>query len=288
MKKQSLFAGVLAAMVGASCSLTSPPLDVEHEVVTGLHGDLFTNVSGDPASADYRFWVSTDMINAPRGAVDWSESMRVVRWSSSEPVEGVWEPRIGGGGLPNRVVFVPNTPLPNGWYALQVRLDPSWQRGLRELHITTEEGWETQRAHVGSFPVLRLDFGFVGNFVDATPTGTTMALTPTEFIAFDERVDFASALTLRVNGQPRRCIGHGETATLERGRPLTQVRLDCDLVREEDLIEIVVDPMLRPSMGPFVTVQGVSPPRWSFRMTEGPPNMPDDVEDALFEPRVNP
>jgi len=271
---------IVVALAGCTAQYDAP-LDLERTVETGLRGDLFTGVSADPDSPNYRFWISTDLVNAG-GPVDWAEHARLVRWPSEEPVDGAWEDGAasdGLGGVPNRVLFRPHSSLPSGWYALQGRVDSRWQRGLRDAHVTTEDGWESVRAHVGSFPLLRLSFGH------NTASNSILYLTPTEPVDFETVLDVATLVSFTVNGEERRCWSRPENPTLVgMGHLFSQVTLECDVVENGDFVEIMVSRDLRPTAGAFHSMNGESPPQWSFRM----PRTVDEATDALFEERVSP
>lgn len=246
-----------------------------YSVDTGFSGDTRTGYPGDPDSEGYPFWI--DVPSSITMDLADSERLRLVGLPSRELVPGTWS--LEG----TRLVFAPDdAALPHGWYAIEVRLEPTWLLGLRDRPYVEPdaEGWIAVRGHVGPRPLLLLQGGVREIGVPNLPE-STFYLTASEVIEFDADIALLDHLELTVDGVPGRCWREDGAPSVEFGpdRPFHQVQLACDEARRGAAVRITIDDGFRGIHGPFLNYSGDAP-TWEFRA--GEPIGHQEPSDRLF------
>jgi len=272
------------------------PTPLENFMVTVAPSDLTT-----AASPDVRPTVTLPSPRPWRGFEEfverelpaWDENLLLVRWPSREPVAGRW---VLADGFPQLTfTFEPESPLPEGWYATQIRFSglpvergtdassPPVLAGTTPPNVgsTVVDGSTVARFHVGPRPVA-IVWGTIARGGDG---GGHIELSVSEEVRLAQRLETAELLQVTVNGVPLRCPPHAER--LEPGDFL-RLSWTCDEPAAEG--EVVVT--LRPIPGaPPELVYGshTSPPSWRIRTGEfiDPYDVPNDLFTSTSE-RANP
>lgn len=164
MRWSALLPNACLALVIGSCA-GPDGLDRLYSVTFGME-DLTTSFTGSPTLTIHELGGSVEDFVA-RELDSWSYAARVVHWPERSRVAGHWAFDAGDGDHLPMFTFVPDAPLEERWYALQVNFDmlpvrrgtyesaPALDESGRGRHFW-DDGWTTSRFHVGSQPLVRV------------------------------------------------------------------------------------------------------------------------------------
>lgn len=251
---------VVPFLVLLSCSDHGADTNESPRYIATSIRDLQTGYSADGMP----FWI--DPIELPDEYLS-ADTLRLVRWPSGELVSGAWRPMVGEifGGR-ELLYFVADSSLANGWYAIQIRL-PDWYYSLSGLGVTSDDGWTTQRGHVGSMPTALL----AGDSPD-------LVLHLSEPVTFDEEYDLNSFLEYTIDGRAASCRYEDQDVYRIPPWPFHGGPLHCDTLPEGAVGELRIREGLFFGRGrSLVGRSGDSPPHWTFRQGEAISNEPTDA-----------
>lgn len=266
---RTLSSAVSLFVVGL-CACTQP-LDIPEDLSIRMRpADFVTNQAPDVPIviqlSEISPWQTFDEF-IERELPAWHASSRVVRWPSREPVEGRWVFSVTDLTL----TFEPVAPLPEGWFALQVRFsDLPVRRGTVAMHAFEigvapqywDDGWVTTRFHVGSLPTFQI-WGGLDPGTDGHDPGGMFTLGATEAVVLDADVPLEGLLTVTLDGERVDCApteGFGPLL-LAQGYPFSGITWTCPDVPHAGRVEVSLRPLEGTPPGTRYVGQG-TPPTW--------------------------